>query len=164
MSERVVARVAKAHGIKGEVAVEVLTSVPEARFAPGARLLEVDGHRVFTVRGARPHHGRLLLTLEEVSDRSAAEALEGVLLAGADDVALPDGEMWASDLEGYAVLSTSGARVGTVTEVLENPAHELLVVELGDGTQALVPLVEAFVVGIEEDRREIVLDPPEGLL
>ena len=144
--------------------MEVLTSVPEARFAPGARLVEVDGHRVFTVRSARPHHGRLLLTLEEVPDRSAAEALEGVLLAGADDVTLPEGEVWASDLEGYTVVSTSGASVGTVTEVLENPAHELLVVELGDGTQALVPLVEAFVVRIEEDGRQIVLDPPEGLL
>src|SRR5438093_11038846 len=122
---RVVGRVAKAHGIRGEVAVDVFTSVPEARFAPGVRLVEVDGSRSLTVAEARPHQGRLLVTFEEVGDRSAAEALHGILPAGIDDIDAPDGEVWASDLEGFAVV-VDGDQAGVVEEVMEGAAQDLL--------------------------------------
>ena len=155
---------ARAHGIEGEVAVEVLTSVPDSRFSAGAVLVEVDGERTFTVRTVRPHRGRLLVRFEEVFDRTQAEALNGVLLAGAGDATPPEGEVWAADLEGYAVLDAGGATVGTVREVMANPAHDLLVVGRDGRPDALVPLVAPFVVEWDDDARRIVIDPPEGLL
>ena len=163
VSERVAGRVARAHGLRGEVSVEVLTSVPEARFAVGVQLEEVDGARTFTVRSVRPHQGRLLVTFEGVDDRTAAEALRGVLLAGTEDIDPPEGEVWAAEIQGFAVVGTDGESLGTVVEVVANPAHELLLVTREEGADVLVPMVEEFVVEMDEEGRRIVVDPPEGL-
>ncbi len=74
----VVGRIGRAHGIKGELAVQVRTDEPERRFAPGTAL--VAGDRTVVVAAARNHSGRLLLRLEGVGDRTAAEALHGRVL------------------------------------------------------------------------------------
>jgi len=90
----VVGRIAKAHGIGGEVAVEVRTDAPDDRFAPGTSLLTEPGERgPLTVRRTRWHSGRLLVVFDEVADRTAAEALRGTLLV-ADSTTSPqvDGE------------------------------------------------------------------------
>ena len=78
--ERVVGRVVKAHGLRGELVVEPRTDNVDARFAPGA-VLSVRGSRAsgiasLTVVAARRHGDRLLVTVEEVGDRDAAEALD----------------------------------------------------------------------------------------
>src|SRR5436305_637736 len=78
--ELVVARIARSHGLRGEVAVEVRTDSPEIRFAEGAVLRTQTGNRTLTVTGSRPHSGRLLVTFAEVHDRTAADMLRGILL------------------------------------------------------------------------------------
>ncbi|NUP29795.1 MAG: ribosome maturation factor RimM, partial [Nocardia sp.] len=82
--ELVVGRVARSHGVRGELVVEVRTDEPEVRFAPGAALRGRPGRgasasavRDFTVESAREHSGRLLVQLAGVTDRSAADALRG---------------------------------------------------------------------------------------
>jgi 16S rRNA processing protein RimM len=162
MSERVVGRVVGAHGVHGEVVVEVHTSLAEERFAPGSQLVEVDGRRRFTVRRSRPHKERLLVTFEELGDRTTAQALRGALLAGVEAAPVPADEMWADELYGFTVVSLEGDRLGSVVDVVANPAHDLLVVGENVG-EVLVPLVKAIVVGIDTDERRIVLDPPRGL-
>lgn len=154
---------ARAHGVSGEVAVDVLTSVPDVRFASGSVLAEVDGARRFTVTSVRPHQARLLVRFAEVASRAEAQSIQGLLLEAADEARPPDGEMWADDLEGYSVV-VHGDRVGVVREVLENPAHDLLVVARPDGSDALIPLVLDFVKSIEPADRVILVDLPEGLL
>src|SRR5688500_7257944 len=89
--EVVVGRVAKAHGITGELAVDVRTDSPEERCAVGAVVLARPrgGHsRELTVSAARSHSGRLLVRFEQVPDRNAAEELRGALLLG-DTADLP---------------------------------------------------------------------------
>jgi 16S rRNA processing protein RimM len=87
----VVGRITRAHGVEGEVAVLVLSEVPE-RFADGSVLLLEDG-RALTVGSSRPHGGRLLVTFRGVEDRAAAEALRGQVLAvpGSASPPLPEG-------------------------------------------------------------------------
>ncbi len=65
-----VGRIARAHGIRGEVSIEPLSEV-EARYAPGAELFLEDGRKL-TVATARRHHHRLLVKFDEISDRSEA--------------------------------------------------------------------------------------------
>lgn len=153
MATLLVGRVTRAHGLGGEVVVDLLSSEVETRLAPGARL--DTGDRTLVVRAARPHQDRWLVTFEGVSDRSAAEALRGTELHGEplDD---PDA-LWVHELVGAAVVDTAGAACGTVAAVVANPADDLL--ELDGG--ALVPVT--FVVGWDDERR-LVIDPPEGLL
>jgi 16S rRNA processing protein RimM len=145
--------VGRAHGLRGEVALTLLTDRAE-RVAVGAELY--DGDRVLTVASARRHQERWLVRFDGVDDRDAAEALRGHVLHAAPLPTEPD-ELWVHDLVGRAVADTSGRALGRVVAVQANPASDLLVLE-GD---ALVPLT--FVVGRGEEGT-IVVDPPEGLL
>lgn len=172
--ELVVGRVARSHGVRGELVVEVRTDEPEARFAPGATLRGRAGRaassevRDFTVESAREHSGRLLVQLAGVTDRSAADALRGTLfLVDSEDLgpAQDPDEFYDHELEGLRVQLTDGTAVGTVTEVLHSAAGELLSIRAAtDGREILVPFVTAMVPTVSIADRLIVIDPPEGLL
>jgi 16S rRNA processing protein RimM len=149
-----IGRIIKAHGIRGEVVVEAITN-REERFASGS-VLHI-GARELVVSASREHQGRRLVAFDGVADRTAAEALRDlVLVADPLDVALDEGEVWVHELFDRPVVDVSGCELGRVTEVLDNPAHEILVI---DG-RILIPIV--FVAS--SDHEQLVVDPPEGLL
>src|SRR3954471_3954797 len=88
----VVGRIGRAHGIKGEVSVEVRTDEPELRLAPGA-VLATDPAAAgpLNIATGGVHSGRLMLRFEGVADRTAAEALRNTLLiAEVDPEELPE--------------------------------------------------------------------------
>ena len=165
----VVGRVAKAHGITGELAVDVRTDSPEMRFALGAKMqakLRDGTSRSLTVAAARPHAGRLLVRFEEVLTRDVAETLRGTLLLGStadlpptDD---PD-EFYDHELEGLDAQLLDGTSIGTVKEILHSAAGELLVVKRETG-EALIPFVREIVPTVDVRGGRVVIDPPEGLL
>ncbi|MFF0545252.1 ribosome maturation factor RimM [Nocardia thailandica] len=170
--ELVVGRVAKSHGVRGELVVEVRTDAPEERFAPGAtlrgRLPKSKQTRPYTVESAREHSGRLLVFLDGIADRTAADALRGMLFV-IDSADLPPtedpDEYYDHELEGLAVQLTDGTHVGEVTEVLHSAAGELLSVRAADdGREILIPFVLAIVPTVSIADRLVVIDPPEGLL
>ncbi|HUR18110.1 MAG TPA: ribosome maturation factor RimM [Acidimicrobiales bacterium] len=148
-----VGRVAKPHGLGGEVIVALVTNRAE-RVAPGSVLTTPAGE--LTVRSSSPHQGRWIVRFAEIAGREQAEALRGVVLSAPalDD---PDA-LWVHELVGTEVAGTDGRSYGPVVEVEANPASDLLVLESG----ALVPL--RFVVSHDRDAGRIVIDPPEGLL
>ena len=165
--ERVVGRVVKAHGLRGELVVEPRTDHVDARFAPGA-VLSVRGRALpaVTVTAARRHGGRLLVQVEEVADRDGAEALRAAELTApalADAPQDPD-EFHDHQLEGLAVVLVDGTPVGTVTAVVHGAGGELLAVARPGGDEALVPFVAAIVPEVDLAGGRVVLDPPEGLL
>jgi 16S rRNA processing protein RimM len=164
-SQRVVGRIGRPHGLRGEVTVQVRTDSPEQRFAPGAQFGAGPG-RTLTVSAVRPHAGTLLVRFHGVSDRAVAEGLRGTLLT-IDVADLPDledpEEYYDHQLEGLAVVGPDGAVLGTVREVVHAPASDLLVVETADG-EALVPFVRDIVSDVDLDSGRVVLDPPAGLL
>jgi 16S rRNA processing protein RimM len=168
----VVGRVVKAHGISGEVVVEVRTDDPDARFVPGvalrARASRGGAERSYVVDSVREHGGRLLLRLVGVADRETADGLRGnvFLVDSADLPPIEDSdEFYDHQLEGLRVLTTSGQHVGTVAEVLHTAAGELLAIRPdSDGGEVLVPFVSAIVTSVSLVDRTIEIDPPEGLL
>ncbi|WP_059011700.1 ribosome maturation factor RimM [Streptomyces specialis] len=164
----VVARIGRAHGIKGEVSVEVRTDEPELRLAPGA-VLATDPPEVgpLTVADGRVHSGRLLLRFAGVADRTAAEALRNtLLLAEVDPEAQPDDpeEFYDHQLVGLDVVTADGARVGPVTEIAHLPGQDLLIVERETGGEVLIPFVSEIVPDIDLAARRMVVVPPPGLL
>jgi 16S rRNA processing protein RimM len=165
----VVGRVAKAHGITGELSVDVRTDSPEMRFKLGATLqakLRDGTSRSLTVSAARPHSGRLLVRFEEVVTRDVAESLRGTLLLGSTDdlpaIDDPD-EFYDHELEGLAAELVDGTKIGTVKEILHGPGGELLVV-IRDQGEALIPFVREIVPTVDVRGGRVVIDPPEGLL
>ena len=168
--ELTVGRVVKAHGVTGELVVDVRTDDPDLRFAPGS-VLRAKGsdrrERTYTVDTVRPHGSRLLLRLEGVADRNAADALRGsVFLIDSADLPPIDEEdtYYDHQLEGLRVRTTAGLEIGTVTEVLHTGAGELLAVKRDDGPELLVPFVSAIVMSVSLEDGVVDIDPPDGLL
>jgi 16S rRNA processing protein RimM len=152
-----VGRVGRAHGLGGEVAVTFVSDRTE-RTTPGAVLYvpRADGtEQALVVETARPHQGRWLLGFAGIEDRTAAEALLGVVLR-ADELPSEPDELWVHELVGATVVQADGTVVGEVVAVQANPAHDLLV--LADGV--LIPVT--FVVDHGPGR--VVVDLPDGLL
>lgn len=129
-----IARIGRAHGLRGEVHVWPITDRSE-RFAVGAQSYVRD--RVLTIATARPVDDHWLIRFEGVDDRSAAEALNGGVLEAEPLGPLPEGEYWVHELIGMSVRDQHGIDRGVVDAVQENPAHPLLVLSSG----ALVPMV-----------------------
>lgn len=165
----VVARVGRAHGIRGEVTVEVRTDEPELRLAPG-EVLATEPPEVgpLTIEAGRVHSGRLLLRFAGVHDRDGAEALRNTLLvADVDPDQLPDDpeEFYDHQLVGLAVVTVAdGREVGQVREVAHLPGQDLLVVATPGGGEVFVPFVEAIVPDVDLDEGRVLVDPPPGLL
>jgi 16S rRNA processing protein RimM len=171
--ELVVGRVVKAHGIGGEVVVEIRTDDPAARFAPGTALRAKQSRgggseRSYVVADAREHGGRLLVRLDGVDDRNAADSLRGsVFVVDSDDLPPIDeaDTYYDHQLEGLHVRTTAGQDVGVIAEVLHTAAGELLAVKRSDdGAEVLVPFVSAIVTSVSLDEGAVEIDPPEGLL
>ena len=145
-----VGRIGKAHGLAGEVRVELWTE--DSRLAPGSVLSSDRGP--LSVVSSRPHQDRHLVRFQGVVDREGAEALRGLMLR-ARPIERP-GTLWVHELVGATVESSDGRELGVVAAVEANPASDLLV--LADG--GLVPL--RFVVSHEPGQR-VVVDVPDGL-
>jgi 16S rRNA processing protein RimM len=166
----VVGRVVRAHGVTGEVVVEVRTDDPDTRFAPGTTLRAKPSRggpeRDYVVDSAREHSGRLLVRLDGVADRTAADSMRGTLFlvdsADLPPIEEPD-EFYDHQLEGLQVMTTTGTPVGSVAEVLHTAAGELLSVRT-EGGEVLVPFVSAIVTAVSLTDQTIEIDPPEGLL
>jgi 16S rRNA processing protein RimM len=163
----VVGRIGRAHGLGGDVGVEVRTDEPERRLAIGA-LLITDPATVgpLTVANARVHSGRLLLRFVEVDSRTAAEALRGtMLLVEVDPSELPedDDEWYDFQLAGLAAERPDRTPLGTVIEVVHLPGQDLLAVRTPDDREVLVPFVTSIVPEVDVAGGRVVVDPPLGL-
>jgi 16S rRNA processing protein RimM len=157
-----VGRITKPHGIHGEVAVLVLSEVPE-RFAPGAVVYLEDGSPL-SVASARPHGSRLLVRFSEVRDREDADAVRGRLLVVPQSELphLPEGSWWPHELEGSDVVTEAGRRLGTLVDVVLNPANDLWVVRDGE-RELLVPAIRDVVVDVDVARKRVTVRAVPGL-
>ncbi|MFI1828086.1 ribosome maturation factor RimM [Streptomyces sp. NPDC020412] len=164
----VVARVGRAHGIRGEVTVEVRTDEPEVRLGPGA-VLATDPASAgpLTIAEGRVHSGRLLLRFDGVSDRNAAEALRNVLLiADVDPDETPDDpdEYYDHQLVDLDVVLADGTEIGRIAEVSHLPSQDLFIVERPDGSEVLIPFVAEIVTAVDLEAQRVVVAPPPGLI
>jgi 16S rRNA processing protein RimM len=151
-----IGRVVRPHGLRGEVVVELVSNV-SSRLDPGAAVLSTAGPLVVVT--ARPHQRRWLVRFEDVDDLAAAEGLRGAVLSApaAPDPSDPDA-LFVHQLIGAVVVDAAGVGWGPVTDVLDNPASDLLVLESG----ALVPLT--FVEELADGVIRLSQDTPAGLL
>lgn len=168
-----VARIGRAHGLRGEVTVESRTDSPDERFVPGAVLHVVSPGPAaartlpgtLIVIGARDHNGTLLLRFEEVADRTAAEALRGIVLEAdvPDESSEPDA-WYDHELVGLQVQDRAATPLGEIIAVEHPPAQDLLVVRRPDGQVRLVPFVSALVPTVDVPGGRVVVDDPGGLI
>jgi 16S rRNA processing protein RimM len=160
----VVGRIGRAHGVRGELNVEIRTDEPERRFAPGSAIV-CDG-QALTVASSRHHSGRLVVAFREVPDRTAAEQLHGrILEAEVDAAERPDDpeEFYDHQLVGLQVRGADDTVVGAVSAVEHLPEQDTLVVD-ADGREVLVPFVSALVPTVDVTAGYLRLSDVPGLL
>lgn len=167
----IVGRVRRAHGIRGDLVVELLTDAPDAIFAPGRRVFggdaegELGDAPPLEIARASAFKDDLIVHFAGIDDRSAAERWHGrYLLVPADEVEPPDeSEAFLHELPGMTVVQADGTVVGEVADYFELPQGILLEVERPEG-RVSIPLIEAFVQELDRTGRRIVMQLPEGLL
>ena len=166
----------RAHGVRGELVVELMTDSPELMFAPGARVFQgtTDGRlwrdpetgitRTLEVRASRPFKGGLLVTLDAVSDRTEAERWNGRhLLVPLEELSEPEeGELFLHELGGMRVLDESGAELGDVRAWYPVPQGVLLDVRTARGDVTL-PFNERFVRRVDRAARTLTVAIPDEL-
>ncbi len=177
--------VRRAHGIRGELAVETFSDAPAEVFSAGrrvyvgtpeGRVLPADPKRpvaqggaplTLTVERASPFKGGLIVRFAEVPDRTAAERWrERALLLPYAELPPPgDDEVYLHELVGMRVVHRDGTPAGEVVDLLELPQGLALDVRLeGTARTALVPYRPEMVVGVDVPARTVTVDVPEGLL
>jgi 16S rRNA processing protein RimM len=165
----VVGRIARAHGIRGQVVVNVETDFPRERFQAGEELFikrpGASGIEPLIVSTVRFQHERPVLGFEGVDDMNAATALAGMELRVPSDrlQQLPADTFYWHDLVGCVVERIDGSPIGEVTAVEGAMGGSRLVVATERG-EALVPFVREFCRSIDVSGKRIVVTPPEGLL
>lgn len=161
----VIGEVVKPHGVRGEIRVAPHTDDPQ-RF----RLLE----RVFVgrekpepvgVTAVRFHQGFVLLKLDGVTTRDAAEALRGVWLQvpEEDAIALEEDEYFLFELEGLQVFTDTDELLGELVEVIETKANNVFVVR-GERGEVLLPDIDEVVQEIDFDHGRMTVHLLPGLL
>ncbi len=163
----VIGRIGRAHGVRGEVSVDVRTDEPEQRFAVDASMRIEGSTRVLVVRSARQHQGRLLVRFDDVDDRTSAESLRcEVLVVEVDPVETPDdpAEFYDHQLVGLTVRAADAADVGTVEQVVHLPAQDALAVCTADNRELLIPFVEALVPHVDVAGGFVTVADVPGLL
>lgn len=158
-----VGRVTRPHGVRGEVAVLVLSEV-EDRFAPGAEVRLEDG-RSLTVDEARRHRGGLLVRFRGIPDRSAAESLGSryLFVLESEVPGLPEGSFWPHQLLGCEVFTEHGRSLGAIAEVIHTPANDVWSA-VRDGTETLIPALREVVVGVDLAARRVTVRAVPGLI
>jgi len=164
----VVGRIGRAHGLRGEVTIEVRTDNPEERFAVGNVLTtEPSNLGPLTIETMRNHNGTYLLSFKGKLDRNKAEMLRNATLLAQVDVESShevEDSFHISEIVGLTVKNLEGISIGKVIDVMELPAQDTLVIELANGKQLLLPFVKKHVPEVNQDSSELVIDNYEGLL
>jgi 16S rRNA processing protein RimM len=167
----VVGRIGRPHGVRGEVTVEVRSDDPDLRFFVGAVLRTDPADRgPLTVTGKRWHREVLLLTIEGIDSREAAETLRNteLLVEVADLPELEDPDSYYDhQLVGLTARLLDESELGEVVAV-RHEGGDLLVVRRPEGapgsSDVLIPFVRAIVPTVDVAAGFLVVDPPEGLL
>lgn len=146
-----VGRIVKAHGLRGQVQVDLWSDRVE-RLAPGGTLSSERGPLV--VIDAAAHQARFIVSFDRINSREEADRWRGVVLSAPR--IHDESVIWIDQLYGAQVVDRQGVLHGVVVDVEANPASDLMVLDSG----ALVPLT--FVVTLEANSR-VEIDAPEGL-
>ena len=155
----------KAHGVRGE-----LRLIPQSEFAFPESLEKVrvvlrSGEaKLYTVGFVREIHQAYLLALEEVGDRSKAEALKGAVVQIPREAlpALGQGEYYFFEFIGASVFNESDEFLGTVDELLDNGGQILLRISKDD-SEHFLPAVPQLVRLFDRLKNRLTVRVPEGL-
>ena len=149
----------KPQGIRGEIKVLPLTDDPH-RFIGLKQAFLSEEKKPVRIMGARVGKDAVYLFLEKIYDRTAAESVRGqfIYIDREHAVKLPEGRYFIADLIGCEAVDLNGNRLGILKEVLQPGANDVYIVQRPDGSELLIPVVDAFIKDIDIKSLKITVD------
>jgi 16S rRNA processing protein RimM len=153
-------RIINTHGLHGEVRLEPWSDSPE--FAAALPRIFIRAEE-YAVERAKAHGRFVIIKLAGIDDVESAAKLKGaVACLDRSDVTLADGAYFIADAIGLTVVAEDGTEIGTLTDVLDRPAHDVFVVR-GTGREHLVPNISEFVKLVDIRGGKIVVSLLDGM-
>ncbi|WP_435299804.1 ribosome maturation factor RimM [Timonella sp. A28] len=163
--ELTIARIGRAHGLRGEVGLELRTDNPDTRLAVGTTIeTSPPENGPLTVTRTRVAQGRWYVYFAECADRTAAEKLKGTDLIVQVESSDEEDAWYVHELQGLDVLLEDGTKVGHVVGLEYLPAQDALVIKETNGQKTLIPFLKRFVPVVDVAGKKVVIAPPKGLL
>jgi 16S rRNA processing protein RimM len=154
----------RAHGVRGEIIMDLHTDFPE-RLQSGRKLYVGEDYKPMALVGTRPHAKGMLVKFKGVETPEAAGMFRNqwVYVKAADVPALPEGQIYQHELLGFAVVDENGHRLGEMVEIIETGANDVYVVKEESGKEILLPAIPPVILEIDADRRLMRVHLLEGL-
>jgi 16S rRNA processing protein RimM len=154
----------RAHGVRGEIIMDVHTDFPE-RLQSGKKLFVGDEHQPMTLAGARPHAKGMLVKFEgvETPERAGELRNQWVYVKASDLPSLPEGKLYQHELFGFAVEDENGIPLGELVEIIETGANDVYVVRTESGKEILLPAISSVILETDPARRLMRVHLLEGL-
>ena len=162
-----VGKIKEAHGLKGELSVLIFSQdISWLSELKNCQIQKGNETKNLEVLLAKPFKKGFILKVKEISNRNDSEAVEGwdFLIPEELLISEPGETIYLSEILNFIALDPEGKSLGTVTDFSSNGVQDLLVLQKSDQSFAEIPFVPAFVKEIRFEKKELVLDLPEGLL
>lgn len=163
MEKILIGKIVNVVGLKGELKVYCYTDKKEQFEELGRIWLDEE---IYSIRNVRYQGNVVILKLEGINDRNAAEACrnKGVYIEESDLPQLPEGTYYVRDLVGLQVRDEMGAALGELTDVVQSSSQDLYQIRTESGKQILLPAVKEFVLAVDMEERSVTVRLPDGLL
>lgn len=163
-----VGKIVGAHGIKGNLKVFSYAESLSV-FNPGNSILISRTGKIekkYTIKWAKPHGKRILLSLKDIENRRMAETLVGakLFIERGDLPKLEEGAYYWCDIIGLSVFTTEGQYVGCIESIIATGSNDVFVVMNPDNDhETLIPGLESVILEIDFEHKRMVVNLPEGL-
>jgi 16S rRNA processing protein RimM len=153
----------KPHGIKGEVLMELLTDFPE-RITKGKKIYLGEGYDQVLIKSARNSNTGLLIYLENVDSREAAEKLRNnIVYVRCDEIPnLPKGSFYHNQIIGLVVYKVDKIRIGTIIDIISTGSNDVYIIQPDNKNEKEILLPAISSVVLETDLKEgtMIVNPP----
>jgi 16S rRNA processing protein RimM len=155
----------RAHGVRGEIIMDLHTDFPE-RLRKGRKLFVGEDHKPVTLAGARPYARGMLVKFKGIETPEAAGELRNqwVYVRAADVPSLPEGKLYQHELFGFRVVDENGEALGELVEIIETGANDVYVVRDANGGEILLPAIPSVVLELDPEHRTMRVHLLEGLI
>ncbi len=154
------------HGVLGEIKLYPWCDSAETLKSVKTLYLDPNGEKPVEITSVKTIKNMNILKLKDCDTIEQARLyIDRVFYVDRADIPLPKGRYFISDLIGLAVLhADTGERLGTISEITNNGAHDVYHITLENGDLRMVPAVPVFVPKVDVEGGAVYLRPIEGML
>jgi len=160
-------KIVKPHGILGEVKIRLYNGESKSLKVGQSIWLDLGGniHEPYVIEKLNLKFEKKRLKFKNINDRNSAELLRNFTFSIRRDEfpEIFDEEFYLFDLIGFNVADQTGKLLGKVSDIMENPANDILIISDGD-KEHLIPLVDDFVQLFDFDEKQVTINLIDGLI